>query len=148
MKWTEEAEDAIRKVPFFVRKKVRKRVEKEAAGAGKTQVTLAGVKNTQARHRPRVWRRRYPAVVKVDDGFYFDVRATHGRAGHDGEDLCARGQRPPETGALFLGELHGSEQQLAVRSEEADEHRVEILLRPLAFDEVDEVGGTAEERDW
>ncbi len=49
MKWTEEAEAAIQKVPFFVRKKVRKRVEGEAAGAGKEQVTLAGVKRTQAR---------------------------------------------------------------------------------------------------
>lgn len=49
MKWTEEAEAAIRKVPFFVRKKVRKRVEGEAGKAGKDQVTLAQVKNTQAR---------------------------------------------------------------------------------------------------
>jgi dissimilatory sulfite reductase (desulfoviridin) alpha/beta subunit len=49
MKWTEEAEAAIQKVPFFVRKKVRKRVEGEAAKAGKNQVTLAGVKSTQAR---------------------------------------------------------------------------------------------------
>ena len=30
MQWTPEAEDAIKKVPFFVRKKVRARVEKEA----------------------------------------------------------------------------------------------------------------------
>ena len=49
MKWTEEAETAIRKVPFFVRKKVRKRVEGEAGKAGKDQVTLAQVKSTQAR---------------------------------------------------------------------------------------------------
>ena len=34
MKWTPEAEDAIKKVPFFVRKRVRARVEKEAAAAG------------------------------------------------------------------------------------------------------------------
>jgi len=31
MKWTDEAEAALKKVPFFVRKKVRTRVEKEAA---------------------------------------------------------------------------------------------------------------------
>jgi len=31
MKWTDEAEAAIKKVPFFLRKKVRARVEKEAA---------------------------------------------------------------------------------------------------------------------
>ncbi len=31
MKWTPEAEKAVKKVPFFVRKRVRARVEKEAA---------------------------------------------------------------------------------------------------------------------
>ncbi|WP_041273442.1 4Fe-4S dicluster domain-containing protein [Desulforapulum autotrophicum] len=49
MEWTEQAEDAIAKVPFFVRKKVRKRVEKEAAQTGKNQVTLGEVKATQTR---------------------------------------------------------------------------------------------------
>ena len=50
MKWTDEAEAAVKKVPFFVRKKVRARVEKEAAGAGKTSVSLSDVKATQARY--------------------------------------------------------------------------------------------------
>ncbi len=49
MKWTAEAEDAIKKVPFFVRKRVRSRVEKEAEGEGKPLITLAEVKATQAR---------------------------------------------------------------------------------------------------
>jgi anaerobic sulfite reductase subunit C len=49
MKWTQEAEAAVRKVPFFVRKKVRARVEKEAAEAGAPVVTLAEVRTTQAR---------------------------------------------------------------------------------------------------
>jgi dissimilatory sulfite reductase (desulfoviridin) alpha/beta subunit len=49
MKWTAEAEDAIKKVPFFVRKRVRSRVEKEAQGEGKPLITLAEVKATQAR---------------------------------------------------------------------------------------------------
>jgi F0F1-type ATP synthase membrane subunit b/b' len=31
MKWTKDAEEALSKVPFFVRKRVRKRVEEEAA---------------------------------------------------------------------------------------------------------------------
>lgn len=43
MKWTEEAEDAVKKVPFFVRKKVRARVEKEARLTGRETVTLAVV---------------------------------------------------------------------------------------------------------
>jgi dissimilatory sulfite reductase (desulfoviridin) alpha/beta subunit len=49
MKWTAEAEAAIQKVPFFVRKKVRTRIENEAATAGKTMVSLADVKLSQAR---------------------------------------------------------------------------------------------------
>jgi anaerobic sulfite reductase subunit C len=50
MKWTDQAEAAVRKVPFFVRKKVRTRVEKDATDAGKTSVTLSDVKATQARY--------------------------------------------------------------------------------------------------
>lgn len=49
MKWNDEAEAAIRKVPFFVRKKVRTRVENEAAEAGCKIVTLGDVKATQRR---------------------------------------------------------------------------------------------------
>jgi len=49
MQWTPEAEDALKKVPFFVRKKVRARVEDEARNHGKPQVTLAEVKATQKR---------------------------------------------------------------------------------------------------
>ncbi len=50
MKWTPEAEEAIKKVPFFVRKRVRARVEKETHAAGKRLVSLAEVKATQARY--------------------------------------------------------------------------------------------------
>ncbi|MEZ4527913.1 MAG: 4Fe-4S binding protein [Desulfobacterales bacterium] len=49
MKWTAEAEEAIGKVPFFVRKKVRARVEKEAAENGRAVVTLAEVNATRQR---------------------------------------------------------------------------------------------------
>ena len=47
MKWTAEAEAAIKKVPFFVRKKVRQRVEDEAVASGKTAVGLAEVNTTR-----------------------------------------------------------------------------------------------------
>ena len=47
MKWTAEADAEMRKVPFFVRKKVRQRVEQDAAAAGKTQVGLADVHATR-----------------------------------------------------------------------------------------------------
>jgi anaerobic sulfite reductase subunit C len=50
MKWTTEAEEAIKKVPFFVRNKVRARVEQEALQSGHERVTLAEVKATQKRY--------------------------------------------------------------------------------------------------
>ncbi len=49
IKWAPEAEEAVKKIPFFVRKKVKKRVEKEAARNGKNTVTLAEVNATQKR---------------------------------------------------------------------------------------------------
>lgn len=50
MKWTEEAEKAIKKVPFFIRKKVRARVEDEAVAAGRKAITISDVKTTQKRY--------------------------------------------------------------------------------------------------
>jgi len=50
MKWNEDAETAIKKVPFFVRKRVRARVEEEAGREGRHVVTLADVKATQKRY--------------------------------------------------------------------------------------------------
>jgi anaerobic sulfite reductase subunit C len=50
MKWMPEAEETIKKVPFFVRKRVRARVEKEAKEAAKSVVSLTDVKATQARY--------------------------------------------------------------------------------------------------
>lgn len=47
MNWTDEAEAEIKKVPFFVRRKVRQRVEREAAAAGKSTVGLAEVNTTR-----------------------------------------------------------------------------------------------------
>jgi anaerobic sulfite reductase subunit C len=50
MQWTLEAEATLKKVPFFVRKKVRLRVEKEAAEEGKTVVDIEAVKSTRKRY--------------------------------------------------------------------------------------------------
>ncbi len=50
MKWSKDAETALKKVPFFVRKKVRQRVENEAAAAGKTIVGLADVNTTRKQY--------------------------------------------------------------------------------------------------
>jgi anaerobic sulfite reductase subunit C len=49
MKWTAEAEELLKKVPFFVRRKVRARVEKEAREVGIPVVSPAEVMATQKR---------------------------------------------------------------------------------------------------
>lgn len=50
MKWAAEAEAALKRVPFFVRKRVRTRVEKEAREAGRATVTLADLDAAKARY--------------------------------------------------------------------------------------------------
>jgi dissimilatory sulfite reductase (desulfoviridin) alpha/beta subunit len=49
MEWTKDAEQAVGKVPFFVRKRVKKRVEEEAARSGSSVITLEHVKTCQKR---------------------------------------------------------------------------------------------------
>jgi anaerobic sulfite reductase subunit C len=50
MEWSREAEEAVQKVPFFVRRRVRERIEREARDAGKTRISPADVAATQARY--------------------------------------------------------------------------------------------------
>lgn len=50
MKWTAEAEERIARVPFFVRKRVRKKVEEEAARYGASLVELEHVLAAQRRY--------------------------------------------------------------------------------------------------
>jgi anaerobic sulfite reductase subunit C len=49
LKWTPDAEVEIKKVPFFVRKKVRSRIENDIAATGRKSVSLSDVKAAQAR---------------------------------------------------------------------------------------------------
>jgi dissimilatory sulfite reductase (desulfoviridin) alpha/beta subunit len=49
MRWSQEASEAVSKVPFFVRKRVKKRVEDEALRSGAHEVNLAHVKACQKR---------------------------------------------------------------------------------------------------
>lgn len=49
MKWSNEANEALSRVPFFVRKRVRKRVEEEAAAREADEVTLEHVRTCQKR---------------------------------------------------------------------------------------------------
>ncbi len=54
MKWSEEAEAAVSKVPFFVRKRVKKRVEEEALRCGAKEVLLEHVHTCQKRFLNRM----------------------------------------------------------------------------------------------
>jgi len=49
MKWSKEAEEAVAKVPFFVRRRVRQRVEEEARQCGAQEVNLEHVRTCQRR---------------------------------------------------------------------------------------------------
>lgn len=49
MEWTTDAEAAVKNVPFFVRKKVKARIEKAAVDAGKTRITVDEVETARNR---------------------------------------------------------------------------------------------------
>jgi len=75
MKWTQDADESIQKVPFFVRKRVRARVEKEAKNAAKKVVSLADVKATQARYLSGMKR------ADVSDGILEKIEAMSKESG-------------------------------------------------------------------
>jgi len=54
MRWTPEAEKAVERVPFFVRKRVRKRVEEEAIRSGADHVHLEHVERCKERYLNRM----------------------------------------------------------------------------------------------
>jgi anaerobic sulfite reductase subunit C len=49
MEWSEEAQNALSRVPFLVRKRVKKRVEAEAADCGAREVTIKHMQTCQRR---------------------------------------------------------------------------------------------------
>ncbi len=49
MRWTEEAEQAVSRAPFFVKRRIRKRVEEEAARHGAGEVSLQHVEACRQR---------------------------------------------------------------------------------------------------
>lgn len=49
MKWSKEAEEAFSRVPFFIRRRVKKKVEEQAARHGRNEVTLEHLKACQKR---------------------------------------------------------------------------------------------------
>ncbi len=54
MRWSPEAEKAVERVPFFVRKRVRKRVEEEAIRSGVKHVCLEHVQTCKERYLNRM----------------------------------------------------------------------------------------------
>ncbi len=47
MKWNKDAAEAVSRVPFFVRKRVKRRVEEEARRCGSNRVTMQHVRSSQ-----------------------------------------------------------------------------------------------------
>ncbi len=85
MQWDKDAEQAVAKVPFFVRKRVQKRVETEARQAGATQVTMGHVAACRQRYLHH----------QEDEVQGFTVEACFGQSGcpnriDTGEDLSQR----------------------------------------------------------
>jgi dissimilatory sulfite reductase (desulfoviridin) alpha/beta subunit len=52
--WDGEAEKRLRRVPFFVRHRVRKKVEEEVTAAGRKLVTVADLEESKRRHLKRL----------------------------------------------------------------------------------------------
>jgi len=54
MRWTKEAKEALSRVPFFVRKRVKKRVEEEADRCGAEKIAIEHVRTCQKRFLNRM----------------------------------------------------------------------------------------------
>src|SRR3989339_536482 len=85
MEWNKDAEQAVAKVPFFVRKRVKKKVETEAQQAGAARVTMAHVAACQQRYLHH----------QEDEVQGFTVESCFGQSGcpnriDTGEDLTKR----------------------------------------------------------
>lgn len=52
--WDSEAEKTLRRVPFFVRNRVRKKVEEDVAAAGRNRVTQTDLEESKRKHMKRL----------------------------------------------------------------------------------------------
>ncbi|OGR02287.1 MAG: sulfite reductase [Deltaproteobacteria bacterium RIFOXYD12_FULL_53_23] len=85
MRWNQDAEQAVAKVPFFVRKRVKKKVEDEAQQAGAVRVTMTHVTACRQRYLHH----------QEDEVQGFTVEACFGQNGcpnriDNGDDLTKR----------------------------------------------------------
>lgn len=85
MQWDDDARRAIRKVPFFVRKRVKGRVESYVAEAGRSRVTLDDVHDVKKRYLENM--EKEVRGYRVES--CFGPRGCPNRAGPD-EDLESR----------------------------------------------------------
>lgn len=101
MEWSREAESKIRKVPFFVRKKVRKEVEKEACSQGAAMVSVLHLE--ACRHRYMSGRDHQTMGYEIDQCFGADDCPNRAV---EFDDIYSRMQRVLETMKLddFLKE--------------------------------------------
>jgi len=97
MKWTLEAENAVKKVPFFVRKRVRRRVEEEAREAGRRVVDLEQVKTAR--------RRFLDSMASEIKGYQLDV--CFGPGGCPNRAFSAEGLMPKLERVLNEADLLG-----------------------------------------
>lgn len=63
--WDKDAEEAMKKAPFFVRSLARKKVEERVAAAGRDRVCLADVQEAEARFRAVRGGRSDPELAQV-----------------------------------------------------------------------------------
>ncbi len=85
MEWTADADAAIRKVPFFVRKRVRRKVEQYVAKAGRDKVTIDDVYAVKKKYMENMEEEVRGYRVET----CFGPGGCPGRAGPD-EDLSGR----------------------------------------------------------
>jgi dissimilatory sulfite reductase (desulfoviridin) alpha/beta subunit len=95
MRWTREAEEEITKVPFFVRRRVRRRVEEEAERHGKKEVHISHVRTCQKKF-----------LEKMDDEISgFRIETCFGSAGCPNRALESDGLAKRVEEILAAGKL-------------------------------------------
>ena len=63
MKWSQDAENALGKIPFFVRGKVRKKVEEFTGSKGKNHVDLSDLTELKKNFRPEFLNRLNDIII-------------------------------------------------------------------------------------
>jgi anaerobic sulfite reductase subunit C len=97
MQWSKEARDALRRVPFFVRKRVKARVEEEARTRGEDRVTL---------HHVMVCKRRFLERME-EEVKGFQVETCFGPGGCPNRAVKSDGMAEDLKKLLASGDMRG-----------------------------------------